>query len=128
MQNTVVLHFIGGKVRKGITEDFFPNKDRFHFREQESGEIAEIRLSELKAVYFVKSFDGKADYREKSDVERVGCGKKIRVSFRDGETQVGYTQGFSPGRAGFFVFPADPDCNNDRVFVVTAATAKIDFI
>jgi hypothetical protein len=126
--NTVVLHFVDGKVQKGVTEDFFPNKDMFHFREKEGGGVREIHLRELKAVYFVKSFDGDPAYQEKNDVERVGFGKKIRIHFRDGETQVGYTQGFSSDRAGFFVFPADPGCNNDRVFVVIAATDTIQFM
>lgn len=47
---------------------------------------------------------------------------------KDGETQDGYTQGFSANRPGFFIFPGDPDCNNDRVFVITAATDRINFI
>lgn len=128
MLNTVVLHFINGEIQKGITEDFFPNKDNFHFKERDKGAVQEIRLRDLKAVFFVKSFEGDSTYRERDDLERVGCGKKIRVHFKDGETQVGYTQGFSPERPGFFVFPADPDSNNDRIFVVSAAADKVQFI
>ena len=48
--------------------------------------------------------------------------------FKDGETQVGYTQGFSPSRPGFFFFPADPDGNNKRIFVVNAATSDVRFV
>ena len=92
------------------------------------GEIQEVHLAGVKAVYFVKSFEGRAEYLERSDLERVGFGKKIRIQFKDGETQDGYTQGFSANRPGFFVFPCDPDCNNDRVFVVKAATDKVQFI
>jgi hypothetical protein len=128
MLNKVVLHFVEGKILKGTTDDFFPNKDSFHLREKEVGAILEVHLAGVKAVYFVKSFEGSVEYRERSDLERVGFGKKIRVQFKDGETQDGYTQGFSANRPGFFVFPCDPDCNNDRVFVVTAATDRINFI
>ena len=128
MLNTVVLHFNTGIIQKGTTDDFFPNKDMFHFRENDRGEIREIRLGDLKAVYFVKNFDGDPNYQERDDVARVGFGKKIRVNFKDGETQVGYTQGFSPDRIGFFVFPVDPASNNDRVFVVKSATDKVQFI
>lgn len=126
--NTVVLHFNTGIIQKGTTDDFFPNKDMFHFQENDKREIREIRLGDLKAVYFVKNFDGNPNYQERDDVARVGFGKKIMVHFKDGETQVGYTQGFTPDRIGFFVFPVDPASNNDRVFVVKSATDKVHFI
>ncbi len=128
MLNIVVLHFVNGTIQKGTTDDFFPNKNMFHFKEKDNGEIREIRLGDLKAVYFVKNFDGNPNYQDREDVARPGFGKKIKVQFKDGETQVGYTQGFTPERIGFFVFPSDPDSNNDRVFVVKAATNKINFI
>ena len=40
--------------------------------------IAE-RQENLKAVFFVKSFAGNPDYREKQEGERAGFGKKIKV-------------------------------------------------
>ncbi|HUG99217.1 MAG TPA: hypothetical protein VMQ83_08580 [Gammaproteobacteria bacterium] len=128
MRNTVVIHFPGGNVLKGITNNFFPNKDKFHLTDKDTGEVREILLSGLKAVFFVKGFDGDPAYRERSDVERTGLGKKIQVDFNDGEVLVGYSQGFTPNRPGFFVFPADPESNNDRVFVVTAATKDARFL
>ena len=128
MQNTVVLHYSNGTIQKGTTDDFFPNKDTFHFMEKDNGEVRKILISDLKAVYFVKFFEGNPTYQERDDVARVGFGKKIMVQFKDGETQVGYTQGFSPDRPGFFYFPTDPESNNERVFVVKAATDKVHFI
>jgi hypothetical protein len=128
MRNTVVVHFPGGTLIKGITNNFFPNKDSFHLTDKETGEVREIPLAGLKAVFFVKEFDGDPSYRERTDVERTGLGKKIQVDFNDGETLVGYSQGFAPHRAGFFLFPADPDSNNDRIFVVTAATRAARFL
>lgn len=128
MRNMVVIHFPGGNVLKGITNNFFPNKDKFHLTDSGTGEVREVLLSGLKAVFFVKGFDGDPAYRDRSDVERTGLGKKIQVDFSDGEVLVGYSQGFTPNRPGFFVFPADPDSNNDRVFVVTAATKAARFL
>jgi hypothetical protein len=90
--------------------------------------IQEINTIQLKAVYFVKSFEGKPDYQKRNDVERVGLGKKIKVEFKDGETLVGYTQGYAPNRDIFIVFPCDPESNNDRVFVMTKATATVAFV
>ncbi len=128
MRNTIVLHFADGSIKKGTTDDFFPNKDVFHFIDKGSKGTSEIRIIDLKAVFFVKDFDGNPAYTDRNDVERVGIGKKIRVCFKDGETLDGYTQGYSENRRGFFVFPCDPNSNNDRVYVVTAATDSICFV
>ena len=128
MLNKVVIHIVDGHIQKGTTSDFFPNKDIFHFKDNETGETREILVKELKAVFFVKSFEGNPGYHDNDDIERVGFGKKIKIYFNDGETQVGYTQGYAPGRTGFFVFPSDPNSNNDRCFVVTAATNNIQYI
>jgi hypothetical protein len=121
MQNMVVVHFPGGTLLKGVTNNFFPNKSKFHVTEKDSGEIREVLLSELKAVFFVKCFQGNSGYQDRTDVERTGLGKKLRVDFLDGETLTGYSQGYSPGRPGFFLFPSDPMSNNDRVFVLASA-------
>ncbi len=90
--------------------------------------MEKINIKDLKAIYFVKDLSGDSTYNEKNDVERAGLGRKIKVQFSDSETQVGYTQGYAPGRPGFFVVPCDPDSNNLRVFVVTAATKKVEFV
>ena len=128
MKNKVVLHFSGGEVKKGTTEDFFPNKDIFHFKSNDSGEIGKVSLQNLKAVFFVKSFEGNRNYQERDDLERTGFGKKIEVIFKDGELLRGYTQGYAPNRPGFFLFPLDPESNNERVFVVSAATRDVKFL
>ena len=128
MINKVVIHTCHGEIIKGETTDFFPNKDVFHLKKQGTGAMDKIFVKDLKAIYFVKDLSGNSAYKEKTDVERTGLGRKIKVQFKDGETQVGYTQGYAPGRPGFFVVPCDPDSNNLRVFVVSAATAKVEFV
>lgn len=127
MQSKVVLHFSDGKILKGTTNDFFPNKFGFHLTEAGNGKAQPISLADLKAVFFVKHLDGNKHYREAQTAERTGMGKKIKILFKDGETMTGYTSGFSNGRAGFFVFPADPNSNNDRVFVIRTATQTVSF-
>ncbi len=128
MQNKVVTHNVTGELVKGVTNDFFPNKHFFHIKDNASGEVLEVDVSHLKAIYFVKSFEGDPAHNERDDLERSGFGKKIRIHFNDGEALIGYTQGFSPNRSGFFVFPSDPNSNNDRVFIVNSATDEINFI
>ena len=128
MKNKVVLHIVGGEIRKGTTDDFFPNKDIFHFTNNDGGATSKISLQNLKAVFFVKSFEGNRTYQERDDLERTGFGKKIEVIFKDGEMLRGYTQGYAPNRPGFFLFPLDPESNNERVFVVNAATSDVRFL
>lgn len=128
MKQNVVARFQDGSLLKGVTSDFFPNKDEFHLVLNESEERRSIRVEDLKAVFFVHTFDGKPEYNERHDVERGGMGRKIRVDFSDGETLTGYTSGYAPNRKAFFVFPVDPDSNNDRIYVVTAATRAVEFI
>ena len=125
--NKIVVRFADGRIKKGTTADFSPNKTTFHLTDRETGTNEEININVLKAVFFVKCFDGNAVYEEKSDVRRVGLGKEITVQFNDGEVLIGYTQGFSPSRPSFIVFPSDPDSNNQKVFVVTAATKNVKF-
>ena len=50
---------------------------------------------------------------------------KVRVDFLDGEVMYGMTNGYSPNRKGFFVFPADKRTNNARVFVISDSTASV---
>ncbi len=128
MKNKVVVHYPGGPLVKGITNDFFPNKDVFHLVDESTGELREVSLTGPKAVFFVKAFDGDSSYQDRADVERTGFGKRIQVDFKDGERLVGYCHGFAKDRQGFFVFPADPNSNNDRVFVITAATEEVRFL
>ncbi len=128
MQNKVVVHFLDGKLVKGFTSDFSPNKDVFRITDKESGESTEVALPQLKAVFFVKDFEGNKDHKDQQEVERTGLGKKIEVKFKDTETIVGYTTGYSLDRTGFFLFPCDPGSNNERIFVVIASTTEIRFI
>ncbi|HXV20155.1 MAG TPA: hypothetical protein VD811_04070 [Desulfuromonadales bacterium] len=128
MNNLVVVHYFDGNIVKGTTGNFFPNKSFFHLQEQNAGEVKQVNTQDLKAVFFVKRFEGDSSYKEKTDMVRAGFGRKIRIHFRDGEVQYGYTQGYDPNRAGFLVFPCDPNSNNERIFVVTAATEKVQFI
>ena len=90
-------------------------------------ETSEIKVAELKGIFFVKTFEGNPTHHERKEMERAGMGKRIQVKFKDGEVLIGYTSGYSADRMGFFVFPSDPDSNNEKVFVVAAAAANVSF-
>ena len=125
--NKVVVKFKDNTVAKGKTSDFFPNKTQFHLEEMK-GEIVEISIEDLKAIFFVKDFEGNKNHQYNYDDEIAGGGKKIKVRFIDGETMVGYTLGYSPNRQGFFLTSADLQGNNERIFVVNSATEKVELL
>jgi hypothetical protein len=127
--NRVVARFLDGRVMKGTTEDFLPNRPRFHLRPTGSSQTETIECRTLKAVFFVRNFTGNA---ERKDVPGFGHlpveanqGKKISVQFRDGEVISGYTLAYTRERDGFFVVPADPGSNNERIYVLKHAAQKI---
>ena len=125
--NKVVAKFKDNTLAKGKTSDFFPNKTQFHL-ENLNGEIVGISIEDLKAVFFVKDFEGNKNHDKNYNDEIAGGGRKIRVRFFDGETVVGYTLGYSPDRQGFYMTPADLKGNNERIFVVKSATEKVEFL
>jgi hypothetical protein len=131
----VVIRYEDGRVLKGITNDFMPGKERFHL--QPEGTTAGTRPTELsiqgiKAVFFVKDFSGNPAYRALKEFDAArppaAAGRKLRVVFKDGEILLGTTQGYQPGRAGFFLIPADAASNTQRCFVVAASTQQVSFV
>lgn len=132
MQNQIVVRFLDGRSLKGFTTDFIAGKEVFHVTETASSSIkpVEVQVSKLKAVFFVKDLVGNADYKERLafDPSKPAPGRKIYVLFKDGERIVGLTQGYKPGRAGFFLVPADPLSNNERIYIVTSSTQEIKFL
>jgi hypothetical protein len=127
--NRIVARFLDGRVLKGTTEDFVPNRSKFHLHPLGNAAPEVIECRDLKAVFFVRDFAGDAG---RKDVRGFGHlpveanrGKKISVVFKDGEVIFGYTLAYSRERDGFFVAPADPGSNNIRVYVLRNAAQKV---
>jgi hypothetical protein len=127
--NKVVVHYLNGRILKGTTQDFFPNRALFHLQPLERGTAEEVRIKDLKAVFFVKAYEGNGARRDLRGFvaapAETSQGKKIAVQFRDGELLCGYSLSYSPERLGFFIFPADPGSNNLRAFVIKTATRDV---
>ena len=126
-QNRIVVKFKNQTVLKGKTSDFFPNRRRFHM-EQLDGTIKDIVVEDLKAIFFVKDFEGNKNHKDSYNHVISNAGRKTKVRFMDGEIIYGYTLGYSPDRQGFYLTPADLGGNNDRIFIVTSATEKVQFV
>lgn len=128
----VVARYVNGKRVKGFSQDFFPNKDRFRVypATRPSGEATEVLVKELKAVFFVQDFAGNSLYHERKKYleGEKPSGRKVEVTFMDGEVLVGTTLGYDPNRPGFFLFPADPKSNNIRVFAVSTYVKKVRYL
>lgn len=129
----IVARFVNGKIIKGYAYDFYPNKAVFRIVpniDETSNEGIKIQMKDLKAIFFVKDFSGNSSYNENKEFSAAdqSHGRKIEITFKDGEVLVGTTVGYTPDRMGFFIFPADLGSNNLRVFVVTSALKRVRFI
>ena len=126
--NRVAIRYKDGKVVKGTTHDFVPGKPVFHLQPGDSDQLVEVKMDDLKAIFFVKDFSGKPDYSENKefpDSTPASKGRKIAVLFEDGELMTGYTLAYDPRRPGFFVMPTDEMSNNDRAYVVRSAVKDV---
>ena len=125
--NSIVIHTIQGGIVKGSTGDFRPNQEKFHIM-LENGEVSAMSVQKLKAVFFVKDLTGDSDREDSYEDTVPGGGRKVQVTFRDGEVIVGFTTAYSSQRLGWFLVPADAGSNNLRIFVVNAAIAGVEFL
>ena len=127
--NKVVAHFSDGRVFKGSTQNFLPNRPTFHMVPVSGGVPVEVRCHQLKALFFVKDLGGNPQRRDLrgflSAPGETTHGKKIAVRFADGEFLCGYSLSFLPGRSGFFIHPSDTAGNNLRIYVVAGSTVEV---
>jgi hypothetical protein len=124
----IVVRYTNGAVFKGSTDDFNPNRPSFHLQLKQSTSRP-VRMSDLKAVFFVKDHMGDGKYIKVRKFPAIPpkseAGKRVAVLFRDGELLVGYTLSFTPDRQGFFMSPVDPNGNNIRIYVLNHATKNV---
>ena len=128
----VVAHLKNRKLLKGSTHDFFPGKPTFHLTsdlDADRGKVHEVKVADLKALFFVKSLEGNREYHETNRFRDVDTshlkGLRIQLHFKDGEIMRGTTLDYNAGKKGFFVNPVDPMSNNTLVYVVTDAVEEI---
>ena len=127
----IVVRYKDGRVIKGFSHDFNPGRSQFAIWPSINAPVHEgmlVPLSVLKAVFFVRDFQGDASYTEERTFGQAAHGRKLEVTFSDNETLVGTTLSYRPDGQGFFVIPADPRANNLRVFVVTSAVRHVRFL
>jgi hypothetical protein len=128
--NRVVVAFLDGRRPKGYLFNFSALKESFRlFPEGPAGQQSgtDILLKDLKAIFFVKDFAGNPGYANTPGDEAPKHGRKVVVTFRDGEEISGATEAYNPQKLGFFLFPHDENGNNLRVFVVNKNVRHVKF-
>ncbi len=126
-RNSVVIACLDGRRLKGYVYNLTLDKERFHFFPQDAPQQTGIDLpfDSLKAVFFVKDFTGDPKHVPGPDAKPHGHGRPVEVTFQDGEKISGTTEALNPQKVGFYIFPADSDGNNTRIFVVKKNAAEI---
>jgi hypothetical protein len=130
-ESKLVVRYLDGRVAKGRTLDFSSTKESFHILpDADQQNPVEIRMGQIKAVFFVKDFIGNREYDERKEFDgsKQVMGKKIQVTFNDGEVLAGRAEVYMPNRQGFVLFPADPNSNTEKVFVVNNSVKEVKFL
>ncbi len=88
----------------------------------ESNSVEEISIADIKAIFYVNTFEGDGTHKELQfhSCAPIVYGIWMMVQFLDGEIMEGIV--FNSIRylvdPGFFLVPTDPDSNNKLVYVV----------
>lgn len=130
----VVVHFNDGALTKGFFDDA-QGVVRHAFESGEgtlpsnlvdlklqAGGAATVDLGKAKAVFFVKTFEGRTDYNEIKffQASPAIAGLWVRVRYADSEICEGIVHNSLDfiRKPGFFMKPPDPQSNNRMVYVV----------
>jgi hypothetical protein len=126
MEQKIVVHTKQGKIYKGVTHDFEPAGEAFHFLPAEGGGVPmKFAVSDLKALFWVKDYLGNRQFVARQEFEDDRPGQRAIAAFQDGEEIWGTVESSSQGEQGFFLIPADREDNNLRVYVVRSALKEL---
>lgn len=117
----VVVGYLDGQRYKGFVFNFSPLRGQFRlFPDERSPHDLgkDVKLDSVKAIFFVKNFTGNPEHHDSYALQERTHGRKLEVTFQDGEKITGMTETYHPESVGFFISPADSGCNNVRIFIV----------
>jgi hypothetical protein len=134
----VILRFVDGKMLKGFIKDLKLDGDHL-FIEDETSHQLKVRTKELKAIFYVRRFEGDRSYQEKKTFSGTRPNsKRIFIKFKDGENMMGFIEGEIPWQRGFFlesmkekiftVIPVDEDSNNIKILIFTTSVKDVAMI
>lgn len=134
----VVAHRSDGVLIKGFTEgvpafyaaslskpDPVAPPETLKLKSKDSGGDVEVALDDLKALFFVKSFEGSTQYTEVKFFKShpIVEGLWVRLRFHDNELTEGviFNSIHFMLNPGFFLKPPDPLSNNQMVYVLRSS-------
>ncbi|MBI2434649.1 MAG: hypothetical protein HYV26_17470 [Candidatus Hydrogenedentes bacterium] len=126
----LVVHTKDGKTSYGICFAMNHKMDGFHLdllddRGEPVGKTEYHSFSDLKAVFYVKTFDGKFDEQHQYK-EWHPQGNEVVVEFLDGEVMHGHTfHVYRKGEPRFFLIPSDHNTNNISVLIEASAVKSV---
>ena len=125
-EQEVVLRFRDGQTVRGTLDgEFNPGTRSTVAVKTADGKLVQTDLDSLKAVFFLKDPRKRALDMALGEVQ-APTGGLTRVEFFDGEILRGTVRRYSVGDRGFFLEPANPASNNERVFVVARAVQSVE--
>jgi len=129
--NRLVVRYRDGRLLKGYGREFLPARGSLNLWHEPDGSSESrftIPFAHLKAVFFVHDFVGNPAHSVPAAAEDVSArGRRITVTFVDGEVLEGVTLGYNQNSPGFFVSPLDSTSNNAKVFVLAGAIRHVQF-
>jgi hypothetical protein len=120
-----------GRLLRGYSNDFKPDRAHLHLSPTVGCAAASrmlVPIMRLKAVFFVKDLQGDPGRVDTNTFDHSPRGRKVEVTFRDGEVMIGSTLSYKPDGRGFFLQPANSQTNNIRIYVVTSAIRHMRFL
>ena len=125
-EQQVVLRFRDGQTVRGTLDGEFNPATRSSVAVRTAdGGLVQTDLDSLKAVFFLKDPRKRALDMALGEVQAPTVGL-TRVEFFDGEILRGTVRRYSVDDRGFFLEPANPASNNERVFVVARAVQSVE--
>ena len=119
----VIIRTRDGKVISGFANPDHIKKTLKILNQQ--GKEETFSVDKLKAVFFVKDFQGNSEYDEIKFLNKQSVSSMIwvRVEFFDGEVLEGKILNNMEliSSPGFYLSPSDQDTNNKRVYVVKSS-------
>lgn len=122
----VVACYANGKTRSGFTAEFTPTKGCLELASEPtpSSKPLTVPLTELRTIRFAKDPAREGD---RAASVAAAKGRKLRVTFPDGQLLEGTTDSYRRSAPGFFVQPLDPQSDAERVFVIGSSTLQVVF-
>lgn len=119
LSDRVVARFLTGETLEGHLILFDPSTGILTLRV--GSQKRELDCSVLKAIFFLRR--PAASPLPESRLKPGG--KKVCVTFADGEKITGYSYGLHPLQKGFYLFPVHASDRNERIYVIRKNALRI---